>query len=199
MKKIIILYSTSGLGHYNSAKAIKEVLEKSKDIDVKLINILDYGNEFFRFLHFKFYVSLMKYAKPLWGALYAFAELPGISMILRKGLHFTDRQNWSGLEKILIEEKPDAIVSTHFFLTSLASAIKKHKDIKPKLYLMVSGFGMHNVWFSREIDHFFTGIESAKKEMINRGIPAGKVTVTGMPSPMEFCREYDVEDLKKTY
>ncbi|MBF0216262.1 MAG: hypothetical protein HQL30_04630 [Candidatus Omnitrophica bacterium] len=200
MKKIVILYSTSGHGHMNSAKAIMQSFERERSgVDIKFVNILDNGNSVFKFLHFSLYVSLMKYAKWVWGAIYYFSDLPFIDLMVRAVRHLVDHKTWGDLEKFLIAEKPDAIVSTHFFLTSVARKIKKNGQIRAKLYLMVSGYGMHNIWFSRHIDHFFTGIGSVSDELVKRGVSRDRVTVTGMPAPEEYVKDYDAKDLAKRY
>ncbi|HNX90327.1 MAG TPA: glycosyltransferase [Candidatus Omnitrophota bacterium] len=200
MKKIIIMYSTSGLGHKYTGEGILQALQKrEKEIDVKFINILDYGNGFFKFLHFKFYVTLMKYAKKLWAFLYYLSDMPVTSTIIRKTLHALDSKSWRGLEELMIKEKPDAIIATHFFLTSIAHSIKSNPALKVKLYLMVSGFGMHNVWFSKDIDHFFVGSDDVQKDLMKRGIHYEDITVTGMPTKDAFKAQGDVVKLRAEF
>lgn len=200
MKKVVILYSTSGFGHLNSAKAIMQAFDRrGADVDIRFINILDHGNKFFEFLHFKFYVTLMKYAKWLWGFFYYLSDLPVFDILVRALRHISDHKSWKGLEELLKKEKPDAVIATHFFLTSVARAIKSNKELSSRLYLMVSGYGTHNIWASKHIDHFFTGIKEVSDGLIRRGIDASRITVTGMPVPEDFMRSYDNNSLKEKY
>jgi len=199
-KKIIILYSTSGLGHYNSAKAIFQAFQRSgEDLDIKFINILDHGNKFFRFFHFKFYVSLMKHGKKIWGLFYFISDISFFDVIVRAFRHFADMLSWRGLKSVLVKENPDAIIATHFFMTSVARAIKSNRKLHAKLFLMVSGFGMHNIWSSKHVDRFFAAVPYVSDELVRRGVLRDRVTVTGMPAPEEFSREYDRDFLMKTY
>ena len=199
-KKIVILFSTSGLGHYNSAKAIYQAFQRfGEDLDIKFINILDHGNKFFRFFHFKFYVSLMKYGKKLWGLFYFISDISFFDVIIRAFRHFADMLSWRGLKSVLIKEDPDAIIATHFFMTSIARAVKSNKKFHAKLFLMVSGFGMHNIWSSKHVDRFFAAVPYVSDELVRRGVKRDRVTVTGMPAPEEFSREYDRNFLMETY
>jgi processive 1,2-diacylglycerol beta-glucosyltransferase len=141
----------------------------------------------------------MKHAKKVWAFFYYLADLPVLDIIVRKTLHAADRKSWKGLEAFLLKEDPDAIVSTHFFLTSVAKDIKRNDKLRAKLFLMVSGFGMHNVWFSKYIDHFFVSTEDVKADLVKRGVDSARVSITGMPASAQFYKEYDRAALRKEF
>ena len=79
-KKIIILYSTGGMGHKKAAMALLEAFKEKEDsIEVKAIDSLEYGNKFYNFLYKDMYVYLMSRGKLLWGFLYWLTNLTFIA------------------------------------------------------------------------------------------------------------------------
>ncbi len=201
MKKILILYSTGGMGHKKAAVAILKAFQKKAggDIEVKNIDTLDYGNSFYRFLYINFYVFMMTRGRWLWGILYHLSNNRIADSMLRRVRQSLDLKNLIGFEDMLLKERPDAIVTTHFILPGIAGAIKRYKDFDPRLYVVITDYGPHSFWLSDHIDKFFIGAEAVLPELVKRGIPEEKVAVTGIPTVEEFSREFDVDELRRTY
>ena len=200
MKKIIILYSTGGMGHKKAAMALEEAFKKRQnEVEVKSIDTLDYGDGLYKFIYVKLYVFLMTSARWLWGFLYYFSDLGFIDKILRKIRPSAELKNLDGLEDMLTAENPDAIITTHFVLPGIASVLKKHKNFRSKLYVVVTDYGPHSFWLSSEIDRFFVGAASIIPDMVKRGIPADRVTPSGIPVSSEFSPGFNVAELRKKY
>ncbi len=200
MKKIIVLYSTGGMGHKKAAEAIVEELNLRHDgFEFKAIDSLEYGNSLYKYIYKDMYVYLMTKGKKLWGFLYRLTNLPFVDKIIRPVREYAETKSIEGLVNALIEENPDAVVATHFNLPNIARFLKRKKAFKGKLYTVVTDYGPHSFWMSEYIDRYFVGSNSAKEEFIKRGVPEEKLFVTGIPSSRVFSKEFDVEALKKKY
>ena len=168
MKKIMILYSTAGMGHKKAAFAISKAFE-GKDLDVESIDTLDYSIPLYKFLYMDAYVFLMSKGKLLWGFLYWFSNLPFVDFLTRKLRGILDYKGLPELDKIIIENNPDAIIATHFLLPSIAGILRE-KNVRSKMYTLMTDYGPHSFWLSTHVDRFFVGSDSAKEKLSKRGI-----------------------------
>ena len=52
MKKIIVIYSTAGMGHKKAALALVKILQEKfrGKCETKLVDLLEYSTSFYRFL-----------------------------------------------------------------------------------------------------------------------------------------------------
>ena len=200
-KKIIILYSTGGMGHKKAAIALfKELEDKVKgEVKVEIIDVLEYANKMYKFLYLDLYIFLMKSARWLWGALYAFSNSPIVDKITHKIRGILDYRSLPGFGDMLVSKKPDAVIATHFLLPSIAEVLEKDKDFHAETFVVMTDYGPHSWWLSDHIGKFFVGADEAKIEVEKRGIPQKKIDVTGIPTTEEFNKEFDKDELREKY
>lgn len=199
-KKIIILHSTAGMGHKKAALALLKAFEDSKkDLDIDIVDVMEYANKVYRFLYLGFYVFLMSKARWLWGFMYYFSNNPFVDLLTRNVRGILDYVSSRNMGKMLVEKSPDAIVATHFFIPSIAGILKRKKTFKAKLFALMTDYGPHSFWLSKHMDMFFVGSEFASRGMIKRGVPSEKVKVTGIATTEEFNQQFDVDGLKEKY
>ncbi len=201
MKKIIIIYSTAGLGHEKAAMALLRAFRDrvKGSVEVKAIDLLEYASGFYRFLYTTFYLSLVNHAKCLWAGLYYFPNHPAVDAMTRNLRESLDLRNLKMLKPKLAEESPDAIVATHFLLPGIATGLKQVEGFRSRIYAAMTDYGPHSYWLSPHVDRYFVGSPSASVEMVKRGIPPEKVTVTGIPTLEEFSGEFDRREVRRTH
>ena len=84
-KKIIILYSTAGMGHKKAALALFKAFEgRHEEAEVEIVDVMEYASKLYKFLYLDFYVFLMLRAKWLWGAMYYFSNISKVDDFTRK-------------------------------------------------------------------------------------------------------------------
>ncbi|MBI3991465.1 MAG: hypothetical protein HY350_04865 [Candidatus Omnitrophica bacterium] len=181
MKKVWIIYASSGAGHRRAAQAIYETFkEENIEADVSLLNSLDYTNPFLKNTYPATYLFLIRYMPWLWGFAYHFFDLfreGGVLFFLRRVFNML---NEKGLVKALKKEKPDVIILTHFFANEIISNMKR-KGFKSRTVCVVTDFGLHSFWISRETDFYVVGSEETKADLAKRGISEDKIRVMGIP------------------
>lgn len=188
------------MGHKKAALALFKAFEERKDeAEVEIIDVMEYASRFYRFLYLDFYVFLMQRAKWLWGAMYYFSNSSKVDAFTRSLRERMDFKGAPELGRTLKEKSPDAIVATHFFLPSIAGILKSYEGFRSKLFTVITDYGPHSYWLSDHIDRFFVGSDSALKEVVKRGVPEGKIDVTGIPTTEEFHRYFDADKLKEKY
>lgn len=197
-KKIVILYSTAGMGHKKAAIAIYELFKK-QDVAVENIDVMDYASNAYKFLYLDFYVFVMSRAKWLWWLIYYFSNIPFVDTITWHVRTWLDYKSLSKFGEMLSKKKPDAIIATHFLLPSIAHILKKKDGVKSKLFVVMTDYGPHSCWLSKDVDRYFVGSDSAADELAKRDIPKSMIDATGIPTTDEFCTDMDVNALRKKY
>lgn len=187
MKRVVILYSTGGMGHKKAAFAVLEAFrKKAPDAEVEAIDALACAGKVYNFIYKDFYIFFMTKAKWLWGLLYDISNLPWVDALTRGIRHRADLAGVSKLVPMLHDKAADAVIATHFILPSLAEELKKDRWFKSRLYTVVTDYGPHSYWLSGDIDTFFVGSRQALEEMVKRGIQREKMCVTGIPTEAVF-------------
>lgn len=180
--KILVAYAYSGVGHKRAAEAVADaLLEYSKKIDIRVIDILDYTNNFLKFVYPRIYLFLIDRAPLLWGFLYYLLDIrlvDKVSSFLRRGFH----NFYAGkFERLILNENPDIVVCTHFFPSEVVSSLKKKNIFKGRLMTIITDMMPHYFWLAEGPDYFIAAIEETKRELIKRGIDENIVKVLGIP------------------
>ena len=184
--KILLTYAYAGIGHKKAAEAVQSALSDSKDLDVKIIDVLDYTNRVFKFSYPRIYLFLIDKVSFLWGIFYYFLDINLVDKVispLRKFFHSLQAERFV---KFILKETPDVIVSTHFLSSEVVSELKRKNIFKGKLVTIVTDFLPHTFWLARNSDYFIVAIERTKKDLIRRGIEEEKIKVLGIPCEPKF-------------
>lgn len=199
-KRVVILYSTGGMGHKKAAMAVLEALKKmAPGVEVEAIDALEYAGKFYNFVYKDGYIFFMTRAKWLWGVLYDLSNLPWVDKLTRGMRNSADLASLKGLVPMLHDRTADAIIATHFILPSVSGELKKDDWFKSRLYTVVTDYGPHSYWLSKDMDMFFVGSDPAFDEMVKRRVPREKIMVTGIPTESVFSREFDRPGMREKY
>lgn len=197
MKKILIFYGSYGGGHLSAASSIKEHLNESNpDIEVKLIDCIQYVNKAINKLSTTAYNEMAKKAPWAWGKIYSISQKGALA-------HFTTSSNKLmalKLKRLITSENPDLIISTHPFSTQMCAFLKKKHFINIKLATILTDYAPHDQWlvFSDYCDYYFVAHENMKNSLIEKGINSDKIFATGIPLSNRFLMHYNKEETLNT-
>ena len=198
MKKVIIFYAAYGGGHLSAARSIKENIESSyPDIQVELIDCMEYANKIVNKVTTKAYSEMAKKAPHTWGRLYWKSQkgpLAHISTVSNKALSIK-------LNKLLKEHKPDIIISTHPFATQMCAYLKKLGKLDAKIATVMTDYAPHDQWlvFNQYVDYYFVSHNGMKKELHEKGIPNEKIFATGIPLSNKFLLRYNKSQILQNF
>lgn len=190
MKKIIIFYAAYGGGHLSAARSIKENIETNyTDIEVKLVDCMEYVNKVINKVTTRAYSELAKKAPHTWGKVYWKSQngpLAEISTTSNKLLSIK-------LNKLLEDFKPDLIISTHPFASTMCAYLKKNGKLNAKIATIMTDYAPHDQWlvFNNYVDYYFVSHIEMKKQLHAKGIPNNKIYATGIPISNKFLLKYD--------
>jgi len=188
----MVVYASAGAGHFKAAEAIYKCLkDRHKDVDARLIDILDNTSFFFRLSYTTGYSFLINHAVFLWKVAFYATEVSFLRRLTRAIARFLNRLNTKKFINLLCREKPDLIISTHFLTSEISAYLKNNKKINSKLTTVITDFGVHPFWISRGTDFYIVASDFTKKIMTDYGIEESKVKALGIPIDKKFLKEYD--------
>lgn len=183
MKKVLIFYSKTAGGHLKTAAALAEELkELDQDLEIVLKDALEQTNLGFKISPSTSYRILFGTLLPLYNFLYFLTNNAfGI-----KVLRYLIKLGWGKqFKKIIEEENPDLILTTHHFISpSTIHALQK----KYPFITVVTDLGRpHRIWFDKKIDKLIIPTkqtyEHARK--IIKG-PDNQIIQLGFPLKRQF-------------
>ena len=196
-KKVLILSASVGAGHLRAAEALEKAFKKSGAADeVKNIDVLNYTNPLFRRLYGKAYLDMVNTMPEILGWMYDSLDKPWQNEKRRLAL---DRLNTQPFIKLLKQEKPDIAVCTHFLPAEIISWLKAKEKIFCPQAIVVTDFDAHALWLCHHYEQYFVALEETKIHLEKLGIPAGKITVSGIPIDPIFAETKDKSAMREKY
>ena len=196
LKKVLLLSASAGAGHVRAADAIEQALKQTKDAgsrEVQHVDVLNYTNKLFRHLYSKAYIDLVNKMPEVPGWFYDKLDKPWKNERRRLAL---DKLNARPFVKLLREYQPDLIVCTHFLPAEIVSWLKAKERLASRQVIIVTDFDVHAMWLVHHYEHYFVAIDEARVYLEVLGIPAEKITVSGIPIDPVFAIRKDKQEMR---
>lgn len=196
-KKVLILSAAVGAGHLRAAEALeKTFINLNAAEEVKNIDVLNYTNPLFRRLYGKAYLDMVNKMPEVLGWMYDSLDKPWENERRRLAL---DRLNTQPLINLLKKEKPDLAVCTHFLPAEIISWLKAKQKINFPQAIVVTDFDAHAMWLCHNYEQYFVALDETKVHLSKIGIPAEKITVSGIPIDPVFAETKDKSAMREKY
>ena len=196
-KKILILSAAVGAGHLRAAEAIeKEFKRQNPAAEVKNIDVLNYTNPLFRRLYGRAYLDMVNKMPEVLGWLYDSLDKPWENERRRLAL---DRLNTGLLIKFLKQYQPDIAVCTHFLPAEIISWLTAKEKISFPQSIVITDFDAHALWLCHHYERYFVALDETKIHLEKLGIPAEKITVSGIPIDQIFAESKDQRAMREKY
>lgn len=192
-KKVLILYATAGIGHKKASMAVKAAFDELnfKDAEVVLADSLDYTNKFFKWTYLKAYLLMVNKMPLVWGSMYYFTDNFYVNLLVAKLRRINNWLNSKNLAKYIMSEKPDVIISTHFFASEVISELKRSGKVNAKLVTVVTDYRLHSWWVSDYTDIYVVAGQDAYDDLIRWKVPAQQIKILGIPIEPIFSKKLD--------
>jgi processive 1,2-diacylglycerol beta-glucosyltransferase len=192
LNKIFIIYANSGAGHRRAAEALNCVIkEYFPSADIKLFDALDYMTPTFRKSYPSAYLFAVRHIPKLWGWGYYFLDIRWVDKIARGFRRNTNSIQGKCFMKLLVEEKPDLVLTTHFLPNELISWLKKRGQFQTKLVTCITDYYPHAWWKDSGVDLYITPSRDLIPRLIKMGIAAEKIVTIGIPIDPVFGDQTD--------
>jgi len=195
--KVLILSASAGAGHLRAADALEKAFAQSGQArEVHHVDVLNYTNKVFRHLYSKAYLDMVNKMPEVMGWLYDYLDRPWKNERRRLAL---DKLNTRLLVDMLKESAPDIVVCTHFLPAEILSWLTAGKKIRFPQAIVVTDFDAHAMWLCRHFEHYFVALDETRAHLEKLGIPANKVTATGIPIDPVFAIAKDKREMRLKY
>lgn len=196
-KKVLILSAAVGAGHLRAAEALEKTFKQSNAAEeVKNIDVLNYTNPLFRRLYGKAYLDMVNTMPEVLGWIYDSLDKPWENERRRLAL---DRLNTQPLINLLKKEKPDLAVCTHFLPSEIISWLKAKGKVDFPQVIVVTDFDAHAMWLCHNYEQYFVALDETKVHLSKIGIPAEKITVSGIPIDPLFAETKDKQAMREKF
>ena len=192
--KVLVLSASAGAGHVRAAEAVEKAFhELGAARKVRHVDTLDYTNKLFRHLYAKAYLDMVQSAPAALGWLYDHLDRPWQNERRRLAL---DRLNTRPFVKLLKQYQPEIIVCTHFLPAEIISWLKAKERLHSPQAIIVTDYDVHAMWLCHHYEQYFVALEETRVHLERLGIPADKITVSGIPIDPVFAQPKDKRALR---
>jgi processive 1,2-diacylglycerol beta-glucosyltransferase len=197
LKKVLLLSASAGAGHLRAAQALEKAFrELSPSTEVQNLDVLNYTNKVFRHFYSKAYIDLVNKMPEVPGWMYDKLDKPWQNERRRLAL---DKLNTRPLVKLLREYHPDLIVCTHFLPAEIVAWLRAKERLRSRQAIVVTDFDVHAMWLVHHYEQYFVAIDEARAYLEALGIPAEKISVTGIPIDPVFAETKDRIEMRKKH
>ncbi len=199
-KKVYILTVPAGTGHLRAADALKKAFTKLYPAwDVKIIDVLDYTNTWFKKFYPNSYVGVINKVPEFWGLLYRKTNTKKVSGKIAQVQHIFNKINAVRLIRYLKKYPPDLAICTHFLPAEILSSRKISKKIDFPWVCAITDFELHTFWVYPDADLYVVATEHTKFQLTKNGILSDKILPTGIPIDPVFAQKKSKNILMKEF
>lgn len=190
MKRILILYTSIGLGHKTIAENIGSML-RSKGFEVRLEDCLRVQDGWLvqigKSLHYFINVALPW----LWNFLYTNKLFTKFTLSSRLKVA---SKNYRATLNLMQDFQPDIVITTQTVPSAVIAYLKKEKKSEVLFGIAFSDFHLHPYWLYEQADFYIVNIDKQRQEMIEHGIASERIFVCGFSVGKK--PEPDIIDIK---
>lgn len=182
MIRIAIFSVSAGAGHVRAAQAIEATARAQfPEVEVVHVDLMTLVSAPFRKTYTDGYLKVVGSSPSLWGYLYARTDRRDVDSALNRMRQAVERLNTRRFTNTLRKLDPDVVICTHFLPAQLLSReIAKGAFAKP-VWVQVTDFDLHASWIRERMTGYLAADDEVAWRMVDRGIPASTVHVTGIP------------------
>lgn len=193
-KKVLIMSASAGAGHTRAAQALERAFkEMGAAEEVRHVDALEYTTRIFKTIASKAYLDLVNKAPHMLGWFYDMMDKPWKSERLMQAI---DMLNTQPLVRLINKYQPDLAVCTHFTPADMISWLKEKRALACPHAVVVTDFDIHASWLFRYCDRYFVALEETRVHMEKLGIPADRITVSGIPVDPVFAERKDASAMR---
>ena len=193
MKRILVAYATAGIGHKKSALAVKAALDEiaPKDVEIKLIDALDYTNPGFKWFYLQSYLFMVSRTPTLWGLSYYLTDNPVVNLLVSRLRRLNNWLSSKRLLEFLVSWRPDVIISTHFFASEVISDMKGQANLESRLITAITDYKAHAWWVAENTDLYVVASDDTKADLVRWKVDESRIKVLGIPVEPVFSKPVD--------
>jgi len=195
--RVLVLSASAGAGHIRAAQAVERAFQKMNAArEIRNIDTLEFTHQLFRRMYSNLYIDMVNKTPELLGWFYDYLDKPWKNERRRLLL---DKLNTRPFVKMLEQYQPDICSCTHFLPSEILSWLKAKHRLATRQAIVVTDFDVHAMWPCHHCEQYFVALDETRVHLETLGIPAGKITVTGIPIDPVFAEHKDKQAMRKKH
>lgn len=183
--RVLIFHIRISMGHERAAQSVSEALQRRCHgrVHVRLADAIVHTPRKIATAACRSYLSIVKYASPLWDFLYdhPLAEKMGAPL-----LAYWTRRCRSEFLRLMSEFRPDAVVCTQALPARILANLKAWGDgdqpgMDAPIFAVATDFGLHRYWASPGIDRYFLPTREEISRLVTMGVSRDRIECSGIP------------------
>ncbi|MEM9951582.1 MAG: glycosyltransferase [Chloroflexota bacterium] len=197
-KRVLFLMSDTGGGHRAAAEAIRDGLyEKYGDdnVDAELLDVFKMSR--FPMNYFpEFYPWLINRSKGSWGIGYKMSNTRRRVAVISRTMYAANARRF---KKIAKENPVDVVVCVHSLVARPSLQAWRSLPERPPFITVVTDLvSTHNFWYDKKAEHTMVPTQAAFERGIKYGMPASKMSITGLPVNPAFVKKLEGKATART-
>ena len=182
--RVLVLTASYGSGHNRVAATLAAEFRRAGARPRVVDHFRDLVHPEFDRLTRSLYYAVLRRMPVLWGIAYWLGDQLSVSSPLLLGFN---RLGTKKLGALIRAERPDHVVSVHPTpVAALAELAARGLSI-PAHTTVFTDFVAHTQWIHSRVDRYCVPAEEIARDLLARGVPRDRVTVTGIPVAPEFA------------
>lgn len=188
-KRVLILTASSGAGHNAAAAVLEQHARASHEVEeVKTLDVLQLTGDLYRRLYDDAYFRLVNAVPWVVGWGYDTRDAPFAE---RDPSWLLDQLNTTEVARAIHRYEPDVVLSTHFLPARVVSLLRSRGQIHSTTSVITTDYDFQGLWLSVPFNRFFVARDETKAHMVEIGLPADRITVSGIPVRAIFSEPVD--------
>ena len=176
MKKVLILYTSIGLGHKSIAENIGFYLAEA-GYEVQLHDAHKVQGGLLASWGAKVYHLLIRKLPFVWDWLHSTEWFITLTLPYRTKVA---GKNYKNILEVINKFQPDAVMSVHNTASAIVSYLKQEGLYKGSFGIAFSDYYFHRFWLFDNCDFYLANIEEQKAQMIKLGVKPERIFVCGI-------------------
>ena len=164
---------------------------------VDFVDALEHTNPFFRKAYTHGYEFMVGKLPKLWAVFFELTDQEWFQPIFRATRRLYNGLNTGPLVRFIKDGHYDVIVTTHFLSTEVCGWLRRTGQINAKFFTMVTDYDVHRIWRVEGVDVFLVASDFTKGRLVEMGVDAGRVIVTGIPVDEKFIKPRGKEEMRR--
>ncbi|GAA0769709.1 galactosyldiacylglycerol synthase [Ideonella azotifigens] len=179
---LLILSVSAGNGHVRAAQALAAAAATLQPAcSATHVDAMAHVAAGFRKVYTDWYIQLVNRAPELWSYLHQKTDETPHSATSQRLRRAIERVSAGDLLREVCKARPKAIVCTHFLPAELLMREQQKGRLDAPIWLQVTDYDLHNMWLVPGMAGYLAATEEVAFRMRERGLPADRIHVTGIP------------------
>lgn len=190
--RVLVFSATYGAGHVKAAEALIAAIRiNNSEVEIIHEDAIALINKGLNHILRSSYISLIKHAPKIWGKVYYRTQEIADNSLLQRFLNTFGRRHFVNYIQDL---KPDVIVCTYPTVAGVLAQLRLKGQLSIPIVTVVTDYTVHSQWIHSGVDRYIVGSSQVARGLMERGIEASRILVSGIPVNPRFEHEADKDE-----